>query len=219
LILVERGELRKAETVAMGLTSLIRYAYDKDEFINIWDEFDILRHYITIMNSRYNGKYTVDFDFDDRLMEYIIPRMILQPILENSIIHGFNDNDSGCLIVVKAKLAGSRVVFEVVDNGCGMGDTALALLNNSLENISAPAAPSASAPPTPAPPPGYAGVPPALAPPTAQGYENIALQNIRNRLYHYFGDDAHMSIRHGANGSGLETRIAMPVLRATGGQA
>jgi sensor histidine kinase YesM len=187
-LLVERGEYAKAETVALGLTSLVRYAHDREELINIWDELTILENYIDIMNSRYNGKLEVDFDFDDHLMDYYMPRMLLQPIIENSIVHGFKEMDAGCCISVKAELRDGGVNFTVKDNGRGMGEKDLSTLTEKLN----------------------------VNPDAARGYENIALLNIKNRLFYYFKDAGHFNIQSEIGG-GVEVSLTMPLITEAGG--
>jgi sensor histidine kinase YesM len=188
--LVEQGEIEKAETVATGLIHLVRYAYDKDELINIWDEFGILQSYIAIMNSRYGGKLDVDFDFDDYLMDYSMPRMLLQPVIENAVSHGFRDMESGCEISVKAQLQGDRIVFTVSDNGCGMSADELSALDKRFsENTEA-----------------------------AQGYESIALLNIKNRLYHYYGGAGQLHVHSNRNG-GIGVVIVIPSMIGSEGLA
>ena len=186
-LLVERGELDKAETVAMGLTSLVRYAYDREELINIWDEMDVLEDYIFIMNSRYNGKLDAEFDFDDRLMDYYMPRMMLQPIIENSIVHGFKEMDSGCAVSVKAEINNGRVIFTISDNGIGMEAEEISSLNGKID----------------------AGID------SAKGYENIALMNIKKRLQFYFGDSGKLGFTSGSEG-GTAVSLIMPMLTETG---
>jgi sensor histidine kinase YesM len=165
--LVEQENFENAVTTSSGLIHLIRYAYDKDEFINIWREFGVLQNYMFIMNTRYGGKIDVDYDFDDRLMNYIMPRMILQPIIENAIQHGFKYKDEDCKVSIIAGLHDDSVCFNISDNGRGMSEDELAAFSEKLcaDNNE------------------------------ASGYENIALLNIRNRLFHYYGNKGQLAIR------------------------
>jgi len=187
-LLVERGDLIEAETVSMGLISLVRYAYDRDELINIWDEHTVLEDYINIMHSRYNGKLEVDFDFDDRLIDYYMPRMLLQPVIENAIVHGFKEMEAGCIIHVKGEINDSEVIFTVIDNGCGMTENEYAYLTEKMKTAAV----------------------------STQGYENIALLNIKNRLFFYFGDSGRLRII--ATDSGTKVMLFMPLLTEAGGQ-
>ena len=182
-LLAEQGELEKAQAVVMGLTSLIRYVYDREDFINIWEELGTLENYIMIMNSWYDGKLNVDFDFDDLLMEYYIPRMIFQPIIENSIIHGFKEMNAGCFISVKAQISVNCVIITVNDNGRGLSGEEIMSLNEKLKS----------------------------SPEDLQGFENIALLNIKNRLYFYFSDSGRLTIKMSDSG-GLEVSVLMPLI-------
>jgi len=168
------------------LSSLIRYAYDSDEFINIWDEFEILQKYAAVMNCRYSGKLNIDFDFDDRLMDHSMPRMLIQPIIENAITHGFKNMDSGCEIFIKTELCGNSVYFLIRDNGCGMSDEELAGLEEKLN-----AAPGL-----------------VWENSKEKEYENIALINIKNRLVNYYGDAGQLKIKPGDNG-GIEVFVSI----------
>lgn len=185
-ILLGQDERDKAVTATSGLMSLVRYAYDRDELINIWDELAVLDDYVEIMNIRYGGKLKVDFDFDDMLMEYYMPRMLLQPVIENSIVHGFKEMDSGCLITVKALVNGSSAFFTVKDNGCGISEEEMSALNHKLS----------------------------IDPEAARGYENIALLNIKNRLYYYFGDGGQISILP-ADGVGTIVSISVVLINSS----
>ncbi len=186
-ILGRQGELDRAEAIAADLMGLVRYAHHEDELINIWSESEILQKYIDIMNSRYDGKLTVEIDFDERLMEYRMPRMLLQPIVENSITHGFKGMSTGCIISIKAGLADETVRFSVRDNGCGMSSEELLALNGKLN----------------------------ILPESARGVENIALLNIKNRLYHYYGDAGRLTIGS-SSGSGTLVAITIPLTPETG---
>ncbi len=185
---VEQGELDKAESVMAGLMRIVRYAHSKEETINIWDEIEILKYYAEIMNSRYGGKLTAEFDFDEDLMDSDMPRMLLQPLMENAVTHGFKDMDSGCVISVKAQMHGGVIAFSVSDNGCGMDAQTLAELNKKLH----------------------------ATPDTLDGLTNIALLNIRNRLYHAFGGAARMEIKPSESG-GLTVAFVIPAFIAKGG--
>ncbi len=159
-ILVKQSRLENAEAVIDDLSDMIRYAYSKDETINVWDEFALLAQYVAIMNIRYNNKIELRFDVDDRLMDSTMPRMLLQPIVENAVVHGFKNMEQGCVIEVCAQLLpGRNMRITIRDNGEGMNAQACSAL---LAKINAT---------------GY----------ESGGIENIALVNIKNRLMSQYG--------------------------------
>ncbi len=182
-ILIQKNNLSDASLVVDELSTLIQYAYDKNEFINIWDEFSMLDSYIDIMNVRHNNKLSITFDIDDRLMNYEMPRMILQPLIENAIIHGFESMTSNCLIKVNAILNEDNINICINDNGKGFDEGKLEELilkfNEGLINT--------------------------------EGIENIALINIKQRLFSYYGDKASISIKS-KRGKGSEITIRFTVL-------
>ncbi len=178
---VKRGEVEEAEVLMSGLTRIVRYAHSKEEAINVWDEMEILEYYTSIMNSRYGGKLTAEFDFDEDLMEVHMPRMLLQPLVENAVVHGFKDMDSGCFVHVGAELVDGVMRFTVSDNGCGMDEGELSALRERLRTV----------------------------PDNLEELEHIAILNVKNRLYYYYGEAARLDICARVGG-GIEATIEIP---------
>lgn len=92
----------------------------KGEIIYVKDEIENLENYIYIMKFRYGSKFDVTFEIEKNILDYGILRFILQPILENAIIHGVNDKEGLGLILIKGKEFEDNLLFELVDNGIGM---------------------------------------------------------------------------------------------------
>lgn len=165
-ILISKKELEEAVDLCDGLSTLIRYAHDEDEFINVWDEFLILQNYINIMNVRYSNRFIADFDIDDRLMDYKIPRMLLQPIVENAMIHGYKNYKSNCKIDITAKILDNKIEIEIKDYGDSMDSSTLENLQKKFSK--------AEVQPT--------------------GIKHIALENINCRIKSYYGNDYGLSV-------------------------
>lgn len=180
-ILVTKKDLERAAALCDGLSMLVRYAHDQDEFINIWDEFSVLENYINIMNIRYDNKFDVDFDLDDRLMDYEMPRMLLQPIIENSVVHGYRSFKNKCRINISAKLEESRIHILIRDEGEGLSQERFAALSEQLRN-------------------------PDQEKESVGGIENVALINISRRLRYYYGEGGRLLISH-SEPHGLEVGV------------
>ncbi|WP_027400536.1 sensor histidine kinase [Anaerovorax odorimutans] len=163
-ILVTKKELERAVDLCDGLSMLVRYAHDEDEFINIWDEFYILQSYINIMNIRYNNKFEVNFDLDDRLMDYKMPRMLLQPIVENAVVHGYSNFKNKCLIDISAKVEADKISIHIRDEGEGLSEELFSELKLRMENS-------------------------ASEPESTGGIEKVAMININRRIGYYYGDE------------------------------
>lgn len=180
-ILLEEDDYKRASEALFGLSALIRYAYTKDELVSLWDEMHTLEKYVEIMNIRYNNKITVNFDVDDRLMDVLMPRLLLQPIVENSILHGFHNMTEGCTVEVSAHVNGKNVCISIGDNGEGMEES---LLTNLIGKINS----SEELP---------------------DGIDNIALINIKNRLKTQYGSEFTFTMGKG-NRRGVTLIIEIP---------
>ncbi len=88
------------------------------------------------MKIRYSDSFRVEYMVDETCLDCQVPRLILQPLIENAIVHGFDNlEEQGCIYVVINK-AGENIQFEIKDNGCGMTQETLQRLNswNPLDN-------------------------------------------------------------------------------------
>jgi len=143
----------------------------------------MIEEYIAVMNIRFDGKFTAEFDVDDRLVEYLIPGLMIQPVVENALIHGLQNIDSNALIRICGYLEDNIVIIEVFDNGAGFSPDKLIELQNALETCEAGDFPE----------PGLSGV---------------ALTNIQRRILLWFGDDYGLSVDSAPhNGSTLTIRL------------
>jgi len=116
--------INKAENVADMIASLGHLLEasigKKGEEISIKDEINYLDDYIKLQKTRYGDKFNVIFKVDREIYDYYILKLLLQPIVENSIIHGLSSKEEGGLIVVKGFSEGEDILFEVQDNGKGI---------------------------------------------------------------------------------------------------
>lgn len=115
-----RGE-EEIERVASALSELLRSVLsNRDEFITLWEERDYIENYITIERFKYRGDFRILWDVDEELWTYMIPKLLLQPVVENALIHGISARETDGLIQVKIFRQGEDVIIKVMDNGRGM---------------------------------------------------------------------------------------------------
>jgi two-component system sensor histidine kinase YesM len=99
-------------------------------------ELEHIRNYINVMNIRSNGKYKMMIRSDRYAEERQIPSMILQPIIENSISHGFSDPPhSNCVVLIQTFTlpAGEKpLIIRITDNGKGMEGGEAEVLKQNL---------------------------------------------------------------------------------------
>jgi sensor histidine kinase YesM len=113
---------RPPEEVAQALRSLKRLLYlsigKNGDFVTLADEFEHIRHYIYLMNIRYPGRFSLQLELPEKLRDLRIIRLVLQPIVENSVYHGLKLR--GGSIRVSALCEAEDVMIHITDNGQGM---------------------------------------------------------------------------------------------------
>lgn len=104
------------------------------EVITIREEIEIVRNYLILQRLRYGDIFTEKFDIDEEILEYKILKLVLQPLVENSIYHGIKPKGEMGTIIVSAKLDGNSVRLSVEDDGVGMTEEELVkVMNNKIE--------------------------------------------------------------------------------------
>ena len=115
--------------VADGLEALAKLLrstiVNKDEFISVKDEIENVKNYITINKIRYGDTYNIDYDIDECLLDEKILKFILQPLIENCILHGFEEHDELNRIKIKISNGEEFLYFEITDNGVGINEDKL----------------------------------------------------------------------------------------------
>lgn len=96
--------------------------------VTVKEEVQWLERYIYLQQLRFRDRFEVFFQIDVRIHHLRIYRLILQPFIENAIVHGFQDIESGGILHVNGYLENDTLFFEIVDNGCGFADA----LNQSV---------------------------------------------------------------------------------------
>lgn len=89
-------------------------------------ELEMLESYIYLMKIRYAENFDVEYKIDDSCRNCLIPRLVLQPIMENAIVHGFEDREDMGHILVEAVRSGDIVTITISDDGQGMTQKRLA---------------------------------------------------------------------------------------------
>jgi two-component system sensor histidine kinase YesM len=104
--------------------------------ISLRDEIEHLKLYVAISNKRFRKHIKFEYDVPEELMEFKVLKMLMQPAVENSILHGFaNENDDGQhSIYLVAYQRGKYVYIELMDNGCGIPKEKLADLLDPDKN-------------------------------------------------------------------------------------
>jgi two-component system sensor histidine kinase YesM len=98
-----------------------------EDLITLDKELESIRSYIYIQQLRYAGMFRMEYDIQPEALSVLVPKMILQPLVENAIYHGIRMSvEEDGLILIKAWATGSDLRIEVTDNGNGMTEERLA---------------------------------------------------------------------------------------------
>ncbi len=120
--LIEMSKYNKADIMLINLMKLLKIPVNvSKEWIRIEDEIAYLESYTCLMQNRYeNRQITMETFVEPGLEDVLVPRLILQPIVENSIFHGFDDTCKNCIINIQFKKMGEKLTVRICDNGKGM---------------------------------------------------------------------------------------------------
>lgn len=105
----------------VSLVKILEYSSKvSDTLVPVPNELTFIRDYLFIQEKRFNTSITVTFQIEEELNHYMILKMLLQPIVENSIIHAFSPESAGNVILIQGRKEGESLSFEICDNGKGM---------------------------------------------------------------------------------------------------
>jgi len=149
-----------------SLGSLMRYNLDNfNKKVSVKDEISSVEDFITIQQKRFGDRIAFRVELESEAENGIIPCLIIQPLLENAIVHGVNMYTDGGEIGVSVKRMAQRIIITVFDNGVGMDQERLekvrAIAQNGTDEIES---------------------------------DSIGLSNVFERLLLFYGDDVRINI-------------------------
>lgn len=118
--LIWQGNIEKSTQTIDAFISLLQNTIsNKNEMIKIQEEIQNLKNYVLINHTRYGDNINVNFFVMPNCEDYIIPKLILQPFIENAFFHGFNERNNGSIHVFINE-QNQNLICEIIDNGVGM---------------------------------------------------------------------------------------------------
>ena len=139
-------QVPEVATLSSRLASILRSSISRQEFVLLEQELKLVENYCDIQRIRFDDSFDLSIDVSDELLKCVVPKLILQPIVENSIIHGLEGQDNGHIEIKAfaenfsesedtADTAGESnqpiLHITVTDNGCGISDEMLRLLEDT----------------------------------------------------------------------------------------
>jgi two-component system, sensor histidine kinase YesM len=171
----------KISNMLKNLAQILRYSINQsNEIVTFKQEIEWLRQYIYLQQIRFDYSFHCEVEIDENVLDCKIHKLLIQPLIENAIIHGFDGYTSGGLISVSVKIFEvNNLVISIKDNGRGIDESKLAdlLKEDGNETII-----------------------------TGRGF---GVKNVFNRLKLYYGEDCKWNITS-EPGKGTEIVIKIP---------
>ena len=169
--------------MAYALGCLLRHSLSRGDFTTLEHELNALEYYLKIQNYRYSDKLTAVIDIDPSFYNIDIPKLLIQPIVENAIVHGIEEKLDSGTVRIWAEMDGTRdVLIRVEDDGVGMSpETLQRILRNTQDT-------------------GYRGRP------------HIGVANVDKRFLMYYGEGYGLVIQSEL-GKGTRVTLRIKALR------
>lgn len=122
IYMIDENENEKAEEMIVALSRFFRISISRGKnIIPVKSELDHVKYYLQIQKMRFGDSFSYEVDASDEVLSLPIIKLILQPIVENAIVHGLGEKpEKGAAIKIKAYLDSSYLCFDIEDNGFGM---------------------------------------------------------------------------------------------------
>ena len=114
--------------LATDLAAILRASISGDELVTLERELELVERYVDIQSIRFADRFACEIDVADRYQSCLVPKLALQPLVENAILHGVADKDDGYVKVWAAEADGDLLLY-VSDNGRGIPQEILDRLN------------------------------------------------------------------------------------------
>lgn len=113
-----------ARKLIIQLSHFLRKNLDQGDFVSLEQEIEHIKSYVAIEEARFREKVEIQFRIDESLLQDQVPKLLLQPLVENALKHGILPQIEGGLIIIKAKLIieedSKKIELTISDNGVGI---------------------------------------------------------------------------------------------------
>ena len=120
------GRMKEISDITVNLGRLLRRVMNtKNDLVTVGHELEIVRSFIEIQKKHYGSRLQLETDIPADLEQMRIPKLVLQPIAENAVVHGFASKPGNCRIKISGDEEDEFLRFIVEDNGAGMSENVL----------------------------------------------------------------------------------------------
>ncbi len=133
--LIWQNEQEKATQAIDSFVQLLRHTFNRKEIVPLKDELAIVEEYLILMNVRYGDRIQSTIFSAEECENCLVPKMILQPIIENAYLHAFPEEEKG-YIQIFSRISKSGLIIEIIDTGIGFDEASSLYKNQSIEHYS-----------------------------------------------------------------------------------
>lgn len=179
---------REIASMTEVLSRFFRYCISYDEsLVKLREEISHIEDYYYIQKYRFEDRFDMEIEIEsEEVYEYYIPRMTLQPLVENAMIHGLEKVNRKGLLKIQCIATEKKVVLTVSDNGAGMDVEQLDKLNRQMDRM-------------------------LLSGKKRKNHSGIAVSNVNARIKMTFGEEYGIRYRSMEN-MGTDVEVLMPVV-------
>ncbi|WP_027628433.1 sensor histidine kinase [Ruminiclostridium cellobioparum] len=132
--MAQLNNVPEISSTVSDLSTLLEASIGRDDrLITIEEEFMYIDKYIALLKRRFEGRITFNKEVDPKVLYIKIPRLLIQPLIENAVYHGVENSRGKGIITLTAGIRGELMIIEVIDNGNGISTEELVKLNKGLE--------------------------------------------------------------------------------------
>lgn len=180
---------------AGALSSIFRYSIKGEDMVPLREEMEIVRSYLKIQTYRFAERFTVTYDLPEEFNECLIPKMVIQPIVENAIVHGLEPSLKPGTLLIGAGRNPEKgyLAIWIYDTGVGMKPEKLEQLRKTLRE---PVHSSDT-------------IMDSYSTMNVRHHESIGLLNVNSRMVLYFGEEYYL-ILDSEEGVGTNVQLRIP---------
>lgn len=180
--------IKEITDLSYSLTNFFRISLNGGlETITVKEMLNQINHYLVIQNIRYKDQFELVIDVDQELLEYSVLKFLLQPLVENSIIHGMKNKNEKGIIEITGYIVGGNIKFSIRDNGLGISPENLKKIQYTLSQMME----------------------------DVEVKDMFALRNIHRRIRLYYGEQYGLRI-FSTEGEGTVVEVILPFLKKEG---
>jgi len=148
--------------MAISLAKIFRFSIKGAPIVSLYEELQHVKDYVSIQKFRYGDRFELHMQVPEDALDCQIPKLIIQPLVENAILHGIETNEEQVTITIWAAVGTDSLHIGVEDNGAEVSEESIASIRQSL----------------------YSAAGPQITP-----QKSLGLRNIHERLQMLYGND------------------------------